>query len=208
MKKKTVAMIGIIIIVIILTISVYFIIIRCDKFPKNFEIDEVVIKCKQNTMLGGFHIIIYGNGAAFFLDERYNEDICWKDNETNDYFCFDARYGKLSNDTIQNLIDAFEKSGFYCLNNYYNDTTGRTECNYDYINITINNETKIVRDECQNAPSSFRNLFNQILKSVQKLPKVNENEIEIFSNEISKLDIPYLNENYVLYCLNSTIKKT
>lgn len=57
-----------ILLVVFIILSVYWLFFRgCDKFPEDYDIDEVVIYYYKSTMIGRYDIVIYGNGSAYYL---------------------------------------------------------------------------------------------------------------------------------------------
>jgi hypothetical protein len=170
-----------------------------DDIPiKNYSTDNVIILAYQRTMIGGYNILIYGNGTAYYAP-------------TN---CSKSKAGRLSQEKVTEIINLFKENDFYNLKNQYGHEIQITDLGSDNVTIIINNVTKSVDVYGLGGPSSFREIVNKLRNATSNLPNVTENNsyelCHAMTTEFGRFDKDYYEANYdtimddCMRCFNSS----
>lgn len=140
-----------------------------DDFPQDYDIKNIIIYNSRSTMVGGYYITIYGDGSAYYLNHNVGRDKK-----------LEAKFGILSQEKVKGIIDLFKDNNFVCLKETYGQLIPLTDMGTDYVSLTINGITKRVSDYGRSAPSSFREILNELRSSVEDLPQIKPEDTETY----------------------------
>ncbi len=186
MKKPSPAQTFIILIVIFIFSYFYFFfpsifpaICLSNDFPQVYDTKNIIIHNSLSSMGGGYNLVIYGNGSAYYSTHYLNQ--------------FGAKAGILSDQRINEIISAFRNNDFFCLKDDYSPIIYFTDAGTNTLSITIDGKTKSVENYGNSAPSNFYAITTVLGEGINELPWLTTSQIcnqtDNTANQVSEIGL-------------------
>jgi hypothetical protein len=144
-------------------------------FPGGYNVEETLIYYYRLTQGGDYHIVIYGDGSAYYFDRGPASRPTA------------AKSGVLPAERVQELVRLFQKGRFHCLKESYPPLYRSTGPTVDYVSLTVSGVTKTVEVEDAgwgSVPPSFREITDELRASAKDLPRARPEEADRFCTVI------------------------
>ena len=150
-----------------------------DGFPGDYNTQNVTIYNTYSSMMGGYSLVIYGNGSTYYLSILHGST---------------ARAGVLPQEKIGEIVNLFKDKKFFCLKDKYDnqDIFSLSEPDFTTLSFTIDGITKTVRSTRYGSspfpsyPQSIYEINDELGKSAVQLPQVKPENADDFCLALKK----------------------